>query len=116
MIRIIRPTNSRDQFGDGADYKGDRAEVYKTSSKEVKSGKDGAEQMFHILNAPEELLEDWQLPIAEEFRALDNYSLSVGDIVEVDGTQWLCESFGWKELEAPCKEVDIVTAKLVHGM
>ena len=50
MIRIIRPTNSRDQFGDGADYKGDRSEVYRTFSKEVKPGKEGAEQMFHILN------------------------------------------------------------------
>tara|TARA_R110002050_G_scaffold269589_1_gene411982 strand:+ start:333 stop:674 length:342 start_codon:yes stop_codon:yes gene_type:complete len=106
MIRIIRPTNTRDQFGDGADYKGSRWEVYKTSSKEVKSGKAGAEQMFHILNAPEELLEDWERSIAQEFRALDNYSLSVGDIVELDGEQFLCESFGWKELEAPCNEVD----------
>jgi hypothetical protein len=113
MIRIIRPTNSRDQFGDGADYKGTRTEVFKTSSNKVKSGKDGAEQMFHILNAPEELLEDWERSIAEEFRALDNYSLSVGDVVEVEGTQWLCKSFGWKELEAPCNEVD---EELVYGL
>ena len=69
--------------------------------------------MFHILNAPEELLEDWERSIAEEFRALDNYSLSVGDVVEVEGTQWLCESFGWKELEAPCNEID---AELVFGL
>jgi hypothetical protein len=83
MIRIIRPTNSRDQFGDGADYR------------------------------DEELLEDWERSIAEEFRALDNYSLSVGDVVEVEGTQWLCESFGWKELQAPCNEIDV---ELVFGL
>ena len=108
MIRIIRPTNERDQFGDGADYKGNRWEVYKTSyfSKKFKPGKEAAEQMFHICNAPEEILEDWERFIAEKFREPGNYSLSVGDVVEVDGTQWLCESFGWKELEAPCKEVE----------
>ena len=68
---------------------------------------------FIFLNAPEELLEDWERSIAQEFRALDNYSLSVGDIVEVEGTQWLCESFGWKELEASCNEVDV---ELVYGL
>ena len=25
-------------------------------------------------------------------------SLSVGDVVELDGVRWLCESFGWLEL------------------
>ena len=108
MIRIIRPTSSRDQFGDGAAYKGERSEVYKTSyfSKKFKPGKKAAEQMFHICNAPEELLEDWERFIAEKFRKLGNYSLSVGDVVEVKGEQFLCESFGWKELEAPCNEVE----------
>jgi hypothetical protein len=38
------------------------------------------------------------LSIAKEFRALGNYSLSTGDVVEVDGTKFLCESFGWKEI------------------
>ena len=36
-----------------------------------------------------------------------------GDIVEIEGTQWLCESFGWKELEAPCNEID---AELIFGL
>jgi len=110
MIRIIRPTNTRDQFGDGADYKGSRWEVYSTSSNvgpvKLKEGKDGAEQMFHIFNAPEEILSNWEQALAKDFRAPGNYSLSVGDVVEVKGKQFLCESFGWKELEAPCNEVE----------
>ena len=61
--------------------------------------------MFHIFNAPEEILSDWEQVLARDFRAGGNYSLSVGDVVEVDGKQFLCESFGWKELETPCKEV-----------
>ena len=110
MIRIIRPTSTRDQFGDGAAYEGARWEVYKTSSyvgpAKLKEGKEGAEQMFHILNAPEEMLSNWEQALARDFRKDSNYSLSVGDVVEVDGEQFLCESFGWKELNEPCNEVE----------
>ena len=110
MIRITRPTSTRDQFGDGADYKGNRTEVFRCESNvgpiQLKEGEEGAEQMFHIFNAPEEMLSNWEQVLAKDFRKDGNYSLSVGDVVEVKGKQFLCESFGWKELEAPCKEVD----------
>ena len=110
MIRIIRPTNSRNQFGDGAAYAGDRWQVYSTASYvgpvKLKEGKDGAEQMFHIFNAPEEILSNWEQALAKDFRKDGNYSLSVGDVVEVKGKQFLCESFGWKELDEPCSEVE----------
>ena len=110
MVRIIRPTSTRDQFGDGADYKGNRTEVFRCESNvgpiQLKEGEEGAEQMFHIFNAPEEMLSNWEQVLAKDFRKDGNYSLSVGDVVEVKGKQFLCESFGWKELEAPCKEVD----------
>tara|TARA_R110000744_G_scaffold17115_4_gene46700 strand:- start:1944 stop:2273 length:330 start_codon:yes stop_codon:yes gene_type:complete len=108
MIRIIRPTNSRDQFGDGADYKGPRSEVYRTSNKKLKTGKDAAEQMFHIFNAPEEMLENWERTLAKDFRFSGHYSLSVGDVVEVKGKQFLCESFGWKEIDS-CNEINLST-------
>lgn len=110
MIRIIRPTNSRNQFGYGAAYAGDRWEVYSCTSyvgpDKLKEGKDVAEQMFHILNAPEEILSEWEQTLAKDFRKDGNYSLSVGDVVEVDGKQFLCKSFGWKELNEPCNEVE----------
>ena len=110
MIRIIRPTNSRNQFGDGGAYAGDRWEVYSCTSHvgpaRLKEGKEGAEQMFHIFNAPEEILSNWEQALAKDFRKDGNYSLSVGDVVEVDGEQFLCESFGWKELNEPCNEVE----------
>ena len=117
MIRIIRPTSSRDQFGDGADYAGPRTEVFKTSSNvgpvQLKEGKEGAEQMFHIFNAPEEILSNWEQTLAKDFRDPGNYSLSVGDVVEVKGKQFLCESFGWRELDQPCNEVE---EELVYGL
>jgi len=117
MIRTIRPTNSRDQFGDGAEYKGPRTEVFKCESNvgpvQLKEGEEGAEQMFHIFNAPEEMLSNWEQALAKDFRAPGNVSLFVGDVVEVKGKQFLCESFGWKELEEPCHEVD---EELVYGV
>ena len=100
MIRILRPTNRRDAFD--ADENTPREEVFKTPSNvgpvKLKEGAEGAEQMFHIFNAPEEMLSNWEQALAKEFRAPGNYSLSVGDVVEVKGKQFLCESFGWKAI------------------
>lgn len=100
MIRILRPTNRRDAFD--ADENAPRKEVFSINKfmlpRKIKTGEEGAEQMFHILNAPEEMLSDWEAAIAKEFRALDNYSLSTGDVVEVDSKKYLCESFGWKAI------------------
>ena len=110
MIRIIRPTSTRDQFGDGAAYEGARWEVYSCTSyvgpAKLKEGREGAEQMFHIFNAPEEMLSNWEQELAADFRKDGNYSLSVGDVVEVDGKQFLCEAYDWKPLLQPCNEVE----------
>ena len=110
MIRIIRPTSTRDQFGDGAAYEGARWEVYSIASNisnlMIKEGREGAEQMFHILNAPVEMLSNWEQELAADFRKDGNYSLSVGDVVEVDGKQFLCEAYDWKPLLQPCYEVE----------
>ena len=56
-------------------------------------GSDAAEQAFHIFNAPESMLAEWQRYIAQNY---SGPSLSVGDIVEVDGVEYLCCSMGWK--------------------
>ena len=64
--------------------------TYLTEAK----GSDAAEQAFHIFNAPESMLEEWQQYIA---RGYSGPSLSVGDIVEVDGEEYLCCSLGWKK-------------------
>lgn len=59
-------------------------------------GIDACEEAFHIFNAPEDLLEEWQKYIA---RAYKGPSFSVGDVVEVDGVEYICCSFGWKKRE-----------------
>lgn len=64
--------------------------TYLTEAK----GSDAAEQAFHIFNAPEEWLEEWQKYIA---RGYSGPSLSVGDVVEVDGEEYLCCSMGWEK-------------------
>ena len=56
-------------------------------------GYGAAEEAFHIFNAPEEMLEEWQQYIA---KAYSGPSLSVGDIVEVNDEEYLCCSLGWK--------------------
>ena len=98
-IKIHRPTNRRDQWD--ADEHTLRSTIYEAVIPQIKKervGAEVAELMFHILNAPEEMLSEEEINIANDFRAPGNYSLSTGDIVEVDGVRFLCESFGWKEV------------------
>lgn len=57
-------------------------------------GEEAAEEAFHIFNAPLELLQEWQQYIAKSYKGT---SLSVGDVVEVDGVEYICCSFGWEK-------------------
>ena len=98
-IKNHRPINSRYAFE--ADEFATRNKIYEAVIPQIKKervGEEVAELMFHILNAPEEMLSEEEIEIANDFRAPGNYSLSTGDIVEVDGVGFLCESFGWKEV------------------
>ena len=98
-IKIHRPINSRYAFE--ADEFATRNKIYEAVIPQIKKERVGeavAVLMFHILNAPEEMLSEEEIEIANDFRAPGNYSLSTGDIVEVDGVGFLCESFGWKEV------------------
>lgn len=57
-------------------------------------GSDAAEQAFHIFNAPESMLQEWQKYIQQGY---SGPSLSVGDLVEVNGEEYLCCSVGWEK-------------------
>ena len=55
-------------------------------------GEDAAEAVFDLTNNPSRQRE-------REDRYGRHRSISVGDVVEVDGVDYLCDSFGWTELE-----------------
>lgn len=101
-IKIHRPSEFRGSFD--ADEHAPRTKIYEAvipksfKMNHERIGEEVAEYVFHILNAPEEMLSEEELKIANDFRAPGNYSLSKGDVVEVDGASFLCESFGWKEV------------------
>jgi hypothetical protein len=98
-IKVHRPLETR--FAFDADENTERKVIFEYKLPTIKKERfceEVAELVFHITNAPEEMLSEEMLSIAKEFRALGNYSLSTGDVVEVDGTKFLCESFGWKEI------------------
>lgn len=65
---------------------------------------DVAEEVFHITNAPEELLSEDQKALSEIHHKNRASSLSVGDVVQVThhhGTEFfLCQSSGWKKANA----------------
>jgi len=61
-----------------------------------KDGEKAAEECYHITNAPESILNEFEKHIAEQFRAAKTMSLSVGDVVRVgDQVEYLCASEGW---------------------
>jgi hypothetical protein len=98
-IKIYRPHEFRGSF-DAAENT-PRTKIFETvllQNKKECVGEEVAELMFHILNAPKEMLSEVEVNIANDFRAPGNYSLSTGDVVEVDGVAFLCESVGWKEI------------------
>lgn len=69
--------------------------TYLTETK----GQEAAEEAFHIFNAPESMLQEWQKFVVKGYKGP---SLSVGDVVEVDGVDYLCCSFGWESREENC--------------
>lgn len=67
-------------------YKSEYREIYTAESKY--KGEDAAEELFDLTNNP-----------ARQEERITRYgshqSISVGDIVEVDGIDYLCDSIGW---------------------
>ena len=102
-IEIHRPYDSRGAFD--ADEHAGRELIFEVNLPQLRDneyfGAEVAEQIFHTLNAPEEMLTEVELNIAKDFRSKKHYSLSTGDIVVVDGEHFLCVSLGWKKLENP---------------
>ena len=72
--------------------------------RDNESWADVAEEVFHITNAPEELLSEDQKALSEIHHKNRASSLSVGDVVQVThqhGTEFfLCQSSGWKKANA----------------
>jgi hypothetical protein len=63
-----------------------------------KDGEQAAEQAYHIFNAPETMLNEFERHIVSNARehSHDMHSLSVGDVVRVgDEVEYLCASEGW---------------------
>ena len=105
-IKIHRPINRRYAFE--ADEFVTRKTIFEYKLPTIKKerfAEEVAELVFHITNAPEEMLSEEELEVAKAFRDKGNYSLSTGDIVEVDGDMFLCESIGWKKVDPNTIEV-----------
>jgi len=56
-------------------------------------GEEAAEEAYHIFNAPEEMLDEDERLVVQQYRG---HSLSVGDVVQVDGIEYLCAGSGWQ--------------------
>ena len=92
FIQDLKAGLSHRQHFFEADWSLPRKHVY-TYITEAK-GQEAAEEAFHIFNAPEDMLKEWQQYLMKGY---SDQSLSVGDIVEVNGEEYLCCSVGWKK-------------------
>ena len=79
-------TYVREMLADGRWYK-EESELFTVNG----DSKDAAEEVFDLTNNPGRCEERFE-------KYGDGRSLSVGDIVVVGEEQWVCCSFGWKEL------------------
>ena len=105
-IKVHRPINRRYAFE--ADEFVTREIIFEYELPTIKKerfAEEVAELVFHITNAPEEMLSEEELRVVKAFRGKGNYSLSTGDIVEVDGDMFLCESIGWRKVDPNTIEV-----------
>jgi hypothetical protein len=57
----------------------------------IQKGEDGAEEAFDLTNNPSRQEE-------RELKFGRHRSVCVGDVVEVDGVNFLCDTFGWCEI------------------
>ena len=64
-----------------------------------------AEKMFEIGNAPEEYLSGEALELAQDYRARELRSVSVGDVVAAGEVPLACASCGWEIVAGPIREV-----------
>ena len=61
-----------------------------------KDGEEAAQECYHITNAPESILNEFERHVADRFLKAKIMSLSVGDVVRVgDEVEYLCASEGW---------------------
>ncbi|MDN5895524.1 MAG: hypothetical protein L0H93_16045 [Nocardioides sp.] len=60
-----------------------------------------AENAFELFNVGDDPAFDTPAPVAVAYRAKGLRSLSVGDIVDVNGVPLACAKHGWQEVEHP---------------
>ncbi len=95
-IAIHRTEDRNRHFEPSGNYL--RKVVY-VADVNIAKGAEGAEELFHITNAPEEMLNERQLPIARDIYSKRIYSISVSDVVQIDNEYFLCNSVGWTKLK-----------------
>jgi len=86
LVRVFQQTEP--SFETNWDMSRKETLVYST----LKEGEAAAEEAFHMLNAPLDLLSPYQRDIVRYHRS---HSLSVGDVVKVNEEEYLCDSIGW---------------------
>ena len=55
--------------------------------------------LFEATNGPSELLSEEQAWIASTFYKAKEYSISVGDVIQLNENFYLCKPIGWKKIE-----------------
>ena len=58
------------------------------------------ELLFKAFNAPDHYLTEEEEKLNKEYRAQKLRSLSVGDIVQIDGKRYKCAPVGWEEIQS----------------
>jgi hypothetical protein len=101
-IKLYRPTDTRQAFG-ATDEELDNLTRHLVFEYDLPDGvveqEKAAEWVFTATNKPRDFMDmdSEEARFEEKFRADDGplYSVSVGDLVDVDGKPFLCKPYGW---------------------
>lgn len=98
QVEVFLNQNTRECFFDG--YKpGDALGEPFTYESSITDALAACEAAFMIFNMDLDMLRGRSLEIATAYRERRMRSLSVGDIVKVDGVAYACDSFGFRKVE-----------------
>lgn len=96
---LFRPFSSnRDRFSGKLEISRYRALNFKCIVP-FSDDRDILEWLFEATNAPVEVLHGDQPWVFEVFYKAKEYSISVGDVIQLDDRYYLCKGIGWEKID-----------------
>jgi hypothetical protein len=96
---LFRALSNKDLFQQKAEVTRRLALNLRFSVDETDDETRACEYVFEATNAPREILDIEQCWIGDRFADAREHSVSVGDVLMINNTAYMCKSAGWEKIE-----------------